>query len=124
MRILGIDVSHYQGDVRWSDVAQSDVKFAFAKATENNTSVDALFQKNWRGIQEAGLYRGAYHFGRPGGDPETQAAHFHAAVGALSFRDLPPVLDIEVADGHDAQHVLSWARAFLDKAEQLFGRRL
>ena len=124
MRTLGIDVSHYQGDVRWHDVAGSNVKFAIAKATEGNASVDALFRKNWDAIQAAGLFRGAYHFGRPGGDARTQAVHFHAVVGALGFRDLPPVLDLEVADGHDAERVLSWARAFVDKGEELFGRKL
>ncbi|HVY28914.1 MAG TPA: GH25 family lysozyme [Polyangiaceae bacterium] len=124
MRILGIDVSHYQGSVRWSDVAASDVKFAFAKATEANTAIDATFEQNWRGIQQAGLFRGTYHFGRPAGDPETQAAHFFSVVGQLGFRDLPPVLDLEVADGRSAQQILEWARAFLAKAEALFGRKL
>src|SRR5260221_6953313 len=124
MRSLGIDVSHYQGSVRWHDVASSEVRFAFAKASEGSSAVDSYFSENWRGMQEAGLFRGAYHFGRPGSDPETQAVHFQSVVGALGFRDLPPVLDLEAADGHDGQHVLGWARAFVDKAEQLFGRRL
>src|SRR4051812_18934171 len=68
MRTLGIDVSHYQKNVNWESVARSDVKFAFAKATESNSAVDHFFAANWRGIQDAGLFRGAYHFGRPGTD--------------------------------------------------------
>ena len=124
MTLLGIDVSHHQGDVTWHSVASSGVEFAFAKATENSAFVDPKFSANWTGIQAAGLFRGAYHFGRPGGDPETQAAHFASVVGDLSFRDLPPALDLEVSDGHDAAHVLEWARAFVNKAESLFGRQL
>src|SRR3954462_4567274 len=124
MRTLGIDVSHYQKNVSWESVARSDVKFAFAKATEGNVAVDASFAANWHGIQDAGLFRGAYHFGRPGTDPETQAPPFAPAVGPLGFRDLPPVLDLEVSDGHPAGAVLAWARAFLTRAEALFGRRL
>lgn len=112
MRTLGVDVSHYQGDVNWLAVAKSDVGFAFAKASEG-AGVDDHFQKSWTGIQEAGLFRGAYHFGHPGGDPETQAVHFASVVGALGFRDLPPALDLEVSDGHPADKVLEWARAFL-----------
>jgi lysozyme len=123
MRTLGIDVSHYQGDVNWLTVASSEVQFAFAKASEG-TSSDDRFAKNWQGMQAAGLYRGAYHFGHPGTDPETQAVHFASLVGPLGFRDLPPVLDLEQADGHKAQDVLAWARTFLSKAEQLFGRKL
>lgn len=124
MRTLGIDVSHYQGNVNWHKVAASAVRFAFAKATEGSTLVDDTFSKNWFGIQNAGLFRGAYHFGHPGGDPETQAVKFASVVGPLGFRDLPPALDLETADGHSAQYVLDWARAFLLKAEQLFGRQL
>jgi lysozyme len=124
MRTLGIDVSHYQKNVAWESVARSDVKFAFTKATEGNAAVDAFFEANWRGIQDAGLFRGAYHFGRPGSDPETQATHFAAVVGPLGFRDLPPVLDLEVSDGRPAEAVVAWARAFVARAETLFGRKL
>jgi len=123
MRTLGIDVSHYQRDVNWRTVASRDVQFAFAKATEGS-SVDDYFQKNWSGIQEAGLFRGAYHYGHPGMDPETQAVHFASVVGQLGFRDLPPVLDLEASDGHPAKQVLEWARAFVTKGEELFGRQL
>lgn len=120
-RILGIDVSHYQGQVNWHAVADGDVQFAIAKATEG-TSVDDQFKRNWPGIQEAGLFRGAYHFARPGSDPEAQAAHFAATVGRLGFRDLPPTLDLEAADGHPAAAVLTWAQKFVNRAEALFGR--
>ena len=112
MSLLGIDVSHYQGDVNWFAVAGGGVKFAFAKATEGNTWVDTRFTQNWSRIQEVGLVRGAYHFGRPGRDAETQAVHFASVVGPLGFNDLPPVLDIEEDDGQSAEHVLAWSRAF------------
>jgi lysozyme len=124
MSVRGIDVSHHQGEVNWFSVATSDVKYAFVKATEGNTFVDQQFDRNWRRIQEAGLLRGAYHFGRPGRDPETQAVHFSSVVGPLGFGDLPPVLDLEEDDGHGPAHVLEWARAFTRKAEALFGRKL
>lgn len=122
-RLLGIDVSHYQGAVNWNAVAGSSVKFAIAKATEG-TSVDDQFKRNWSEIQEAGLFRGAYHFARPGSDPEAQATHFAATVGRLGFRDLPPALDLEVADGHARADILAWAQKFLTCAESLFGRPL
>src|SRR4051812_45840051 len=102
MTLLGIDVSHYQGKVDWFAVARGNVKFAFAKASEGNLAVDATFRDNWQRMQEAGLFRGAYHFGRPGRDPEAQAALFASVVGALGFRDLPPVLDLEESDGQSA----------------------
>jgi lysozyme len=124
MQTLGIDVSRWQGDINWFAVGASQVRFAFVKATEGSSSVDRKFAENWRAAREVGLFRGAYHFARPGGDPETQAAHFAATVGEQDVRDLPPVLDLEETDGHGPRHVLQWAEAFLRKAESLFRRQL
>jgi lysozyme len=76
MTLLGIDVSHWQGDVDWFAVARGNVKFAFAKASEGNVTVDPTFKQNWSGIQVADLIRGAYHFARPGRDAETQARRY------------------------------------------------
>jgi lysozyme len=123
-RVFGIDVSHYQGDVNWEKVAEGKTKFAIAKATEGSTLVDPSFARNWKGIQEAGLFRGAYHYAHPGGDPETQAAFFASVVGPLGFRDLPVALDLETADHHPADYVLDWTRRFLTKADALFGQKL
>lgn len=123
-RVFGIDVSHYQGDVNWEQVAAGKTAFAIVKATEGSTLVDQSFAKNWSGIQEAGLFRGAYHYAHPGGDPETQAAFFASVVGPLGFRDLPVALDLETADHHPADYVIDWTRRFLAKADALFGRKL
>src|SRR5688500_5926039 len=122
--LKGIDVSHYQKDVNWSDVVSDDIRFAFAKATEGLTYVDPSFKVNWTEMREVDLVRGAYHFGRPGSDPEAQAEHFAAIVGDLTVLDLPPVLDLEVSDGHTVEAVLAWARAFINRAEGLFRREL
>lgn len=124
MQLRGIDVSHYQGEVDWYAVERGGLAFGFAKATEGASAVDDRFAANWRNVREAGLFRGAYHFGRPGQDPEVQAEHFASVVGALGFRDMPPVLDLEESDGHPADAVIEWARAFIVRAEALFERTL
>jgi lysozyme len=124
MPVLGIDVSAYQGEVDWFAVARSEVRFAFAKASEGNTLVDSRFEQNWQGAGDAGLLRGAYHFGRPNRDPEAQATHFAAVVGPPTFSELPPVLDIEVSGGLPPNRVVEWTLAFVRRAEVLFGRRL
>jgi lysozyme len=124
METWGIDVSHYQGTVDWASVRGAGATFAFIKASEGATVADPQFANNWSSIAVAGLLRGAYHFGHPGTDPETQAVHFRSVVGALGPDDLPPVLDIETSDGHPASAVVAWVLAFLDKADTLFGRTL
>jgi lysozyme len=69
MAVLGIDVSHHNGEVDWFAVARSDVKFAYVKATDGHGFVDPRFGQSWAQMREAGLLRGAYHFARPG-DPD------------------------------------------------------
>jgi lysozyme len=121
MSVLGIDVSHHNGPVDWPSVARSQVRFAFAKATEGSSFVDPKFNLHWPGIRDAGLLRGAYHFGRPGADPEVQAAHFASVIGPLSWGELPPALDLEVMDGQSKRGVIDWTLAFVARAEALIG---
>ncbi len=102
-----IDVSHYQGSVDWAAVKAAGIAFAFAKASDGNTSKDTQFKKNWQGMQAAGLPRGAYHFYESDDDPLTQANNFLSAVGALDKNDLPPVIDIESTKGNFGNNSLA-----------------
>ena len=124
MPVLGIDVSHYQGEVEWHRVAASDFRFAYMKASEGGTFVDPAFQRNWDGARDAALPRGAYHFAHPGSDADAQAAHFASIVGPPTWGELPPVLDLETTDGLPADAVVRWTLAFVDRAEALFGQRV
>ena len=75
----GIDVSHHQGLIDWSEVAGSGQRFAFAKATEGSTFVDPNYAFNKSEAEMAGILFGAYHFARPDGatnDAIVEADHF------------------------------------------------
>ncbi|WP_214111049.1 glycoside hydrolase family 25 protein [Acrocarpospora catenulata] len=92
--IQGIDVSDWQGAVDWTAHAESEVGFAFARATEGDGVVDARFAENWAAMGRSGLVRGAYHVARPHGEPLAQARHFLDTVrlapgdlAALEFKD-------------------------------------
>lgn len=111
--LAGIDVSHYQGLVDWGKVKATGVVFAFAKATEGVSHGDATFAANWSGIKNAGLVRGAYHFFRASQDPAAQARFFLQTV-SLSPGDLPPVLDVETADGASNDAIQSGVKTWLD----------
>jgi lysozyme len=112
-RLSGIDVSHYQGVVDWAKIKAANVTFAFAKATEGANNTDAKFAANWVGIRNAGLVRGAYHFFHPSQDPAAQAQHFLQTV-QLSPGDLPPVIDVESADGVSNSVIQSGVKTWLD----------
>jgi lysozyme len=119
--IQGIDVASYQGYPNWTSVKNSGKTFAFTKATEGTTYTNPYFATNWARIKSAGLIRGAYHYGRPGTDPVTQANRFCNVV-APTHGDLQMTLDIEVTDGKTPSQVRSWIVAFINQIKSRTGR--
>ncbi|WP_312878306.1 GH25 family lysozyme [Amycolatopsis echigonensis] len=94
----GMDVSHYQGTVDWGAAAGNGAKFAYLKATESTTYVDPQFTANYAGSANAGILRGAYHFGLPDTSTGAAQAQFflsHGGGWVADGKTLPPVLDIE-----------------------------
>jgi lysozyme len=118
--VQGIDVSHYQAHIDWEEVAADDFHFAFVKATEGMTHVDARFCYNWSEISRLGMRRGAYHFYRPSVPATEQAWHFINWVD-LHTGDLPPVLDVEVLDGVPTPILLNELRTWLSIVERHYG---
>lgn len=108
----GIDVSGYQPRIDWSAVAANRVAFAFIKATESTTLVDHSFADHWAQAKRARILRGAYHFFRPQQDARAQARHFLAQLGDRG--ELPPVLDVEVADGVAPAKIVEGVNAWLE----------
>lgn len=66
--VKGIDVSKWQGDINWSQVAASGVKFAIIKCAGRSTSAegglyeDSKFEKNIQGAIANGIQVGVYFF--------------------------------------------------------------
>jgi lysozyme len=87
-RILGIDVSHYQGSPNWTSVHNDGVKFAFAKATEGNYYHDSSYTYNMSHGKAAGVQMGAYDFARPDLiSANTEADYFWAFAGGYITTD-------------------------------------
>src|SRR6186713_3046230 len=61
----GIDASHWQGTINWTQVAGAGKTFVFLKATEGSTYADPTYVGNHSGARTAGIKVGAYHFARP-----------------------------------------------------------
>ncbi len=111
---LGIDVSHFQGDVNWQEIKDAGLHFAFDKATQGTSYKDPDYQQNRTGAQAVGLKHGAYHFYVAGDDPLKQADLF---LSVLNYEkgDMPPVLDLEqggmkagINTATYQQNVLKW----------------
>ena len=120
--LRGIDVSHYQGTIDWPRVKADGIVFAFIKASEGQTLVDAQFKQNWKAARKAGVVRGAYHFYRPSVDAEVQARLFLKQF-KLEKGDLPPVLDLEVTDGQSAKTIREGALEWMRIVEKKTGRK-
>lgn len=60
--VLGIDVSHYQGEIDWAEVAADNKKFAILKCQYEAQShrKDEFFEANYKGAGENGIARGVY----------------------------------------------------------------
>ena len=57
----GIDVSHYQGAINWTAVANSGITFAFVRVGTSNT-IDTQYINNLQGAAAAGLRVGVYWY--------------------------------------------------------------
>lgn len=92
--IIGCDVSHYQGEIRWKELSRQNIKFTFIKATEGSHHVDQMFKQNWEEVFKTGIKAGAYHFFSFESPGSSQADHYIRTVGKRKGM-LPPVVDIE-----------------------------
>jgi len=125
----GIDVSYAQSKPDWEKVKQTgEVDFVYVKSSEGiaTKGPDTSFAHNWSELKRLKIPRGAYHFYRAGHDPVKQAEAFFAIVGKLDPNDMPPVLDVEVPpiEGQTGAQYAENVKKFIEKAEELFERRV
>ncbi len=123
--IQGIDISHYQENIRWDALRGSVVngrplRFVIVKATEGVTLVDGDFHDNFRLARENGLLRGAYHFFIPD-SAATRQAEFYLGQACLEAGDLPPILDIERRGDLPLPEFQDSVRAWLTAVRSVYG---
>lgn len=124
---FGIDVSHYQGKIKWGQVAKVQdsfpISFVFVRATAGSVKVDRKYKKNWSNSKQKGFIRGAYHYYRPNENSILQANNFINTV-KLQKGDLPPVLDIEdVPRIQSIENLKIGLRKWLNKVEKHYGMK-
>ncbi|MFC9336571.1 lysozyme [Streptomyces sp. NPDC057020] len=127
----GVDVSSHQGNVAWSTLWNSGVKWAYVKATEGTYYKNTYFNQQYTGSYNVGMIRGTYHFATP--DTTTgaaQADYFVDNGGGWSKdgRTLPGVLDIEwnpygaTCYGKTQAGMVAWVRDFVNRYKARTGR--
>lgn len=121
IQIPGIDVSHWQGNIIWDDVAKSYKKFVIMKATEGLSYVDDTFVYNYTNAKRVGMMTGAYHYFRPGQSALIQAEHFLSTTSKYIF-DIAPVLDLETTDNTSKDWIIRQTKEWMDKVKSVTGR--
>jgi len=126
-KVVGIDVSEYQGKIRWSYVDTIEdkypLRYVFIRATVGCDRVDQEFKKNWQGAKGNKMIRGAYHYYRPNENSLDQADLFIKTV-TLKKGDLPPVLDIEkLPKNQSIERLKVGLRRWLNAVEKHYGVR-
>lgn len=124
--VVGVDVSAYQGEIDWEVLSKQKIDFAYIKATEGSSHVDACFSYNWENASGTNLRIGAYHFFSFESSGENQAKLFCSTVYAVHGM-LPPVIDVEFygrfhsADDIDAEAVKRELRSMVDILTEHYG---
>ena len=129
--VLGVDVSSYQGNLRWSTWAKRDKDFAYVKATEGTSYRNPYFKSQYGGSAKAGMIRGAYHFASPNGKAGYKQARYfvkHGGGWSADGRTLPGVLDIEynpygsTCYGVSKKKMVKWISSFTREYKKLTGK--
>jgi GH25 family lysozyme M1 (1,4-beta-N-acetylmuramidase) len=122
VRVPGIDVSKWQGDVDWAAVASTPVRYVIMRATIGNTptsarSVDPKYFEYLAGATGNGLVVGAYHRANVGraDDDATREANFFVNNAQIGAGDVLPVLDIEETHGLTIAEMQDWVREWVKR---------
>ncbi|MFD8010806.1 lysozyme [Streptomyces sp. NPDC058955] len=127
----GVDVSSHQGNVAWSTLWNSGVKWAYVKATEGTYYKNTYFTQQYNGSYNVGMIRGTYHFATPDTTTGTAQADYFVNNGGGWSKDgktLPGVLDIEwnpygaTCYGKTQSGMVTWIRDFLNRYKARTGR--
>ncbi|MFE9557019.1 lysozyme [Streptomyces sp. NPDC006692] len=127
----GVDTSSHNGNVAWSTLWNSGVKWAYVKATEGTYYNNPYFPQQYNGSYDVGMIRGAYHFATPDtASGATQANYFvdHGGGWSRDGRTLPGALDIEwnpygaACYDMSAAEMVSWIGDFLTQYRARTGR--
>lgn len=123
--IEGIDVSHWQGSIGWTEVARAGKRFVVAKVTEGIGWLDDRWSSYRTNAAKAGLAVTGYHFARPDLNPtrpRDEAAWFVSQLG-LQPGMLVPALDLERGGTLTPSALTTWVGEWLDEVYMRTGVR-
>ena len=119
----GIDVSEWQGNIDFGEVARAGIEVVYIRASEGRGYVDPYFRENYEKAKANGLRTGFYHFLTATNEAEAkeEAEFFVSNIKGLE-PDCRLAMDFEVFDGLDVSTINEISRVFLEAVEKLSGK--
>jgi GH25 family lysozyme M1 (1,4-beta-N-acetylmuramidase) len=128
-RVPGIDVSKWQGDVDWTAVSDTNLRFVIIRSTIGDWTehpfleVDPRYVGYVDGATTNGLVVGAYHranVDRTEGDA-VEEADFFVDEARIEAGDVLPALDIEQPHDLSVEELRTWVRTWVQRVHARTG---
>ena len=119
----GIDVSGWQGNIDFGEVARAGIEVVYIRASEGRGYVDPYFRENYEKAKANGLRTGFYHFltATNVAEAKEEAEFFVSNIKGLE-PDCRLAMDFEVFNGLDVSAINEISRVFLETVEKLSGK--
>lgn len=119
----GIDVSEWQGNIDFGEVARAGIEVVYIRASEGRGYVDPYFRENYEKAKANGLRTGFYHFltATNVAEAKEEAEFFVSNIKGLE-PDCRLAMDFEVFDGLSVSAINEISKVFLETVEKLSGK--
>ena len=119
----GIDVSEWQGEINFKEVANSGIKIVYIRTSEGTNYIDPYFRQNYEGAKANGLKTGFYHYLTARSEEEARAeAEFFVGNIKGTEPDCKLAMDFEVFDNLSTEEVNEISEVFLQTVQNLSGK--
>ena len=121
----GIDVSGWQGNIDYSEVASSGIEIVYMKASEGTSFVDPYFDQNYTNAKANGLKVGFYHYltARSNSEAVAEANFFVSTISGM-IPDCRLAMDFESFGNLSAEEINEIGLTFMQTVESLSGKEM
>ena len=121
----GIDVSGWQGNIDYSEVASSGIEIVYMKASEGTSFVDPYFNQNYTNAKANGLKVGFYHYltARSNSEAVAQANFFVSTISGMT-PDCRLAMDFESFGSLSTEEINEIGLTFMQTVESLSGKEM
>lgn len=119
----GIDVSSWQGNINFSNVANDGIRVVYIKATQGTNYISPNFESSYKNAKANGLKVGFYHYvmARSVLEAEAEAQYFASKISGKEI-DCKLAMDFEEFGSLSKEQINTIGLAFMRRLEQITGK--